>query len=100
MKALYLRAGSYEEMRGALIAAGVLVELEGGNQLPAAGVWLAMLGTIFSKPATNEDGEPLAPVPLDGYHANLTIYPAFAGDLTPLKACMIEAPSAPYMPHG
>lgn len=100
MKDLYLRTSSYEEMRAALITAGVLAELEGGIVLPAAGVWLAMLGTIFSKPATDDEGEQLAPAPLEGYHANVTIYPVFAGDLAPLKGFMIEAPATPYMPHG
>jgi hypothetical protein len=100
MKRFYLRAGSFEELRDGLIMAGVLQELGGGHVMPTGHVWIMMLGTIFSKPAKNDEGEVIEPVALAGYHANLTVFDGFKGDVSVLEPFVIEAPTDPYMPHG
>lgn len=98
MNVIYLRAGSYNELRDGLIQAGVLQELENGTVMPTAGAQLAVLGEIPAKPVTNDEGELVAGEPIAGFHANLVVGAGFAGDVAVLEPFVIAAPSNPYMP--
>jgi hypothetical protein len=91
-------------MHAGLINAGVLQQLEGGHSMPCAGVQLTMLDTLRRPPTDKEkakakEGEFVAPVPLEGYHANLAVdFEVFKGDLAVLKPFILADPKTPIVP--
>lgn len=99
----YLRGTDRDTTRAALLAAGLTFEVvlpDGAAQrLPAAGVSISTIGTIYEGGDWGPDGEVIAaPTAVPGWHVNLRLArPLTEAEQTALAGMLVEpVPGTPY----
>ncbi|NUA26094.1 hypothetical protein [Cupriavidus basilensis] len=98
----FLRGVDRDTTRAALLAAGLIVEhTEGGEtaRVPAAGVNLSTIGTIYEGGEWDAAGNVITPpVAVPGWHVNLRLErPLTAGETAALRSIVVAPePGSPY----
>jgi len=98
----YLRGLDRDTTRAALLAAGLTVDIEVDGEmqrLPAAGVSLSTIGTIYEGGEWDADGNVVTPpTAVPGWYVNLRLERALtAGEQAALAGMLIAPdPSTPY----
>ncbi|AOZ06755.1 hypothetical protein [Cupriavidus malaysiensis] len=99
----YLRGPDRDATRAALLAASLTVEMPGEDgqpqRMPADGVNLSTIGTIYEGGDWGPDGEVIAaPTAVPGWHVNLRLArPLTEAEQTALAGMLVEpVPGTPY----